>query len=241
MPLFRIKEAHRPYLTRGGRMRIGGVLFGLAAEVESERQWVWHLALAMDGTRTRDALVAAVRARDPDVTATDVDDAITALREAGFVEDAAAEPPPELTARDRERYGRGVDLYRWMDLSARSNAWEIQARLRHASVLLVGVGGTGGGVAEGLVASGVGHLHCVDPDVVELSNLNRQMLYARRTSAARRWTPPSRGCARSTRTSRSPASGAGWRARRTSPRCCGAAITTCSCSVPTSRSGCAVP
>lgn len=44
-------------------------------------------------------------------------------------------------------------------------------------MLLVGVGGTGGYAALGLVSSGVGRLHCVDPDTVELSNLNRQPLY----------------------------------------------------------------
>lgn len=177
MPLLRVKEAHRPYRTADGGMRIGGVLYGLAAEIEPRREWMWHLVTAMDGTRTRDELVAAVLAHDAEVTGTDVDGAIAVLRDGGFVEDAAAEPPTELTPRDRERHGRGVDLYRWMDLSPRLNAWEIQARLRAAAVLLVGVGGTGGGTAEGLVASGVGLVHCVDPDVVELSNLNRQLLY----------------------------------------------------------------
>lgn len=177
MPLLRVKEAHRPYRTADGRMRIGGVLYGLAAEIEPQREWMWHLVNAMDGTRTTDELVDAVCASDPTVTSTQIGQAITALCDGGFVEDAAAEPPAALTPRDRERYGRGVDLYRWMDLSPRLNAWEVQARLRESAVLLVGLGGTGGGTAEGLVASGVGRLHCVDPDVVELSNLNRQVLY----------------------------------------------------------------
>lgn len=177
MALLRVKEAHRPYRTADGGMRIGGLLHGLAAEIVPRREWVWHLVEAMDGTRTTDELTDAVRAREPGVSRAEVDAAIAALRDGGFLEDAAAEPPPELTPRDRERYGRGVDLYRWMDLSPRLDAWEIQARLRASAVLLVGVGGTGGGTAEGLVASGVGWLHCVDPDVVELSNLNRQLLY----------------------------------------------------------------
>lgn len=39
------------------------------------------------------------------------------------------------------------------------------------------MGGTGGTAALALAASGVGRLHCVDGDVVELSNLNRQVLF----------------------------------------------------------------
>src|SRR6185437_7359027 len=68
-------------------------------------------------------------------------------------------------------------LLRWMDLSPRASPWSAQLRLRRARVLVLGVGGTGGAAAQILVASGVGAVHTVDPDVVELSNLNRQLLY----------------------------------------------------------------
>jgi molybdopterin/thiamine biosynthesis adenylyltransferase len=102
---------------------------------------------------------------------------MTDLTTAGYVEDAGAAPSEELSERERERYGRGMTLLRWMDLRPRESSWEPQVRLRRARVLLVGVGGTGGAAARDLVASGVGRLHCVEPDVVELSNLNRQTLF----------------------------------------------------------------
>lgn len=54
---------------------------------------------------------------------------------------------------------------------------EGQARLGEARVLLVGTGALGGVLAQTLVRAGVGTLRLVDRDVVELSNLPRQVLF----------------------------------------------------------------
>ncbi|MEV6111995.1 ThiF family adenylyltransferase [Streptomyces sp. NPDC052109] len=175
----RIKPEHRAYRTVDGHVRIGSVVHGIGAEVRDPDGWVWTLVEAMDGTRSAADIVAEVSRRHPGPRLPDADivQAMTDLTLAGYVEDAGAAPPAELSERERERYSRGMPLLRWMDLRPRESAWEPQLRLRRARILLVGVGGTGGAAARDLVASGVGRLHCVEPDVVELSNLNRQTLF----------------------------------------------------------------
>ena len=48
--------------------------------------------------------------------------------------------------------------------------------LRDRHVLIAGIGGVGGYVAENLARAGIGHLTLVDHDVVSISNLNRQLV-----------------------------------------------------------------
>jgi len=53
-----------------------------------------------------------------------------------------------------------------------------QQKLKAASALIVGAGGLGSPAALYLAAAGVGALFVADPDVVDRSNLQRQILYA---------------------------------------------------------------
>ena len=54
---------------------------------------------------------------------------------------------------------------------------EGQQKLKKASVLIIGIGGLGSSVIQYLNAAGVGKIGIADYDKVELSNLNRQLIY----------------------------------------------------------------
>jgi sulfur-carrier protein adenylyltransferase/sulfurtransferase len=90
---------------------------------------------------------------------------------AGGVTTAAEAPPalPSLSNEEIARYSRHLIMP--------EVGLEGQRKLKAASVLMIGTGGLGAPVGMYLAAAGVGRLGIVDFDVVEASNLQRQIIH----------------------------------------------------------------
>ena len=178
MKLPQIKQTHNPVRLSHKRIRIGTIQYGVGSEItDDEDETIWQLMKLMDGTRTIEAIISDMQNLVTTIDTESVRDAINDLIEAGFVEDAGAEFPLEFTQDELERYSRSAAYFSWIDTTPRNSKYDIQAKLKKSRVTLLGLGGSGSSVAMSLVAAGVNSLHCVDFDRVELSNLNRQLLY----------------------------------------------------------------
>ena len=137
-------------------------------KIEKPRELDERLLEALDGGHTLEQL----RAEFGDEL---VDDTISQLQELEVIEDAADDD-----LIDPTEYARFDRQLRYFSDIARGGLVpsECQRRLREAKVAVLGVGGLGGWTAMALATCGIGELWLIDGDRVEISNLNRQILYS---------------------------------------------------------------
>lgn len=165
----RIKEIYGVFVL-DGRVRLG-TGEGYAAEIDDPDGKYGRLIASLDGSRS----IAELRAELHDtLLPAELAEALRELDSAGYLEDAAEPPPPDLTGAELERYRANLNFFSTLGPAK----YEYQMRLKQLRVGLIGMGGIGSNVAMALAELGVGTVHAVDFDKIELSNLNRQVLYS---------------------------------------------------------------
>lgn len=91
-----------------------------------------------------------------------------------------------LSPKQLNKYDRQLRNFSELPGNDMLSALRQQERLSDASVLILGVGGVGSYLALGLAQVGIGTLHLVDFDEIELSNTSRQVLYREKNIGQRK-------------------------------------------------------
>jgi bacteriocin biosynthesis cyclodehydratase domain-containing protein len=109
--------------------------------------------------------------------------ALLTLREERLLSKVSSpvEQPTRLSPEQVRHYDRQIRFFQDLadsDLVGCDEGITAQERLSSASVLICGLGGLGNVVASSLAAAGVGTLVLCDDDVVEASNLTRQVMFS---------------------------------------------------------------
>lgn len=163
----RIKRTTEPIESPDGDVLLMRPSAGTDIRIEKPDEGERRLLAALDGKHTLEQLHEEFGEKA-------VGDVISQMQELELIEDGADDDllvDGELARFDRQ-------LRYFSDISSGGlTPSECQRRLREAKVAVLGVGGLGGAAAWALACCGVGEMWLIDGDRVEVSNLNRQILY----------------------------------------------------------------
>ncbi|MGI6205480.1 MAG: sulfur carrier protein ThiS adenylyltransferase ThiF [Anaerovoracaceae bacterium] len=87
-----------------------------------------------------------------------------------------ADVPEDMTEKKGNKVPSKEEIFEALD---ERHTEEIRRKLWDSRVDIAGLGGLGSNVAVMLARSGIGHLHLVDFDVIDLTNINRQCYFIR--------------------------------------------------------------
>jgi molybdopterin/thiamine biosynthesis adenylyltransferase len=162
-----------PYFRDGDQVhfRMAGELLSL----DDRDGRVGKLLELLDGSRLADEVFAELQGDFPATSRIEFDDALADLDASRLVQDAAA-PLEGLTPEEQERWSRNLGFFETY-ASLSMSKYFYQRRLMDTKVAMLGVGGVGSHVLMDMVAMGFTDIRVVDFDTVELSNLNRQVMY----------------------------------------------------------------
>jgi len=142
-------------------------------EIDDPDGCIRRLLTLIDGSRTVGEIEQEFRADNPS-SQLDVAEVLSDLDDAGVLIDGSE--PVGLDPYHLERWKRNIGFFETYASLSRSK-YTMQEQLRDCKVTLLGLGGIGSHLAFDLLGLGIQDLRVVDFDKVELSNLNRQILY----------------------------------------------------------------
>lgn len=150
---------------------------GSAMQIEDPTGFLASICQKLDGKKHINVIEEELVLERPN-EAKYLTDALQALDEAKLIENGQLRPTAKLNEYDLQRWSRNIEFFGAF-ASYQANKFEGQARLKNIKVTLLGLGGLGSHILYDLAALGVQNIKAVDFDRIELSNLNRQILYSK--------------------------------------------------------------
>ena len=149
---------------------------GQYAKIPDTEGAIWTMTAALDGTKNSEQVIENMLRAHPNIAP---ESARASLQE--FIQHRLVEIPEEelsttLSESQRSRFSRNIDFFGSMAAFG-ENKFRYQEKLRARKVCVLGCGGLGTHILYDLAAIGIKRLTILDFDKIEVSNLNRQILY----------------------------------------------------------------
>lgn len=171
----KLKDSIIYYLNEGmATLRVSDNL----ARVEDHSGFYSKLLPLLDGTLEYDDLVNLMKNENfPENK--DIHRILQDMIDYGFLENSNHGNEEILNSYEEQRWSRNIDFFGFY-AKYNTNKQDYQKKLINSKVTLLGCGGLGSHILLELAALGIGKVDIVDFDCIELSNLNRQILYRER-------------------------------------------------------------
>ncbi|MGH3830749.1 MAG: HesA/MoeB/ThiF family protein [Pseudonocardiaceae bacterium] len=169
----RLKPSHSVTRSAEGDIAIGELAKN-SYIVRNPPEVFLDLLLLLDGTRTFPRIARALQ-RKHDVSEEQIIKVVSQLADAHLLDDGALESAT-LSSVEIERYDRQQLQFSAYETQG-APGFRYQEKLKLQLVCVLGMGGWGTWMSLNLALAGFGTLRLVDADFVEVSNLNRQVLY----------------------------------------------------------------
>lgn len=149
---------------------------GVAVKMKDPTGFIHFVCKVMDGEKNLDEIKKEASLLFPREVIY-LCDLLEALDNEYLLEDKSCNTPEILSEYDVIRWSRNIEFF-GAHCKATENKYSYQEQLQSIKVTIFGLGGVGSNVLLNLAALGIKSIKVVDFDKVELSNLNRQVVYS---------------------------------------------------------------
>ncbi|MCW5589338.1 MAG: ThiF family adenylyltransferase [Legionellales bacterium] len=148
---------------------------GTAIELGDSKGFIKTVCQLLDGKKTVKEIEEILNHTHPKEVSY-LNDLLTSLDKAYLLEDNVILNSKEFSPYEIERWERNIEFF-GAYTSSSHNKFNYQKKLQNTKVTLLGLGGAGSHILYELAALGIHQIQAVDFDKIELSNLNRQIIY----------------------------------------------------------------